>query len=133
VLLEFAESGRLEAHRQRVLASGAERLRATIEGCARFLPPGTRWTEPEGGMNMWVRLPAPLDAGDLLARAQREGVNYLPARYFMVSRQEPGALRLSFAGIDPAAIHKGLEILGRVVAAGLAGAAETFEPVPAMV
>jgi len=133
VLLEFAESGRLEAHRQRVLASGAERLRATIEGCARFLPPGTRWTEPEGGMNMWVRLPAPLDAGELLARAQREGVNYLPARYFMVSRQEPGALRLSFAGIDPAAIHKGLEILGRVVAAGLAGAAETFEPVPAMV
>ena len=36
---------------------------------------------------MWVRLPEPLDAGELLARAQREGVAYLPGRYFAVSRQ----------------------------------------------
>ena len=133
VLLEFAESGRLEAHRRRVLASGAERLRATIEGCLRFLPPGTRWTEPEGGMNIWVRLPEPLDAGELLARAQREGVNYLPARYFTVARQQPCALRLSFAGVDPGSIAKGLQILGRIVAAELEGAAARSEPVPAMV
>ena len=133
VLLEFAESGRLEAHRRRVLASGAERLAATFEGCRKFLPPGTHWTEPEGGMNLWVRLPEPLDAGELLPRARREGVNYLPARYFMVSRHDPGALRLSFACIDPGQILKGLEILGRVAAAELAGAAERFEPVPAMV
>jgi len=133
VLLEFAESGRLEAHLRRVLAAGAERLRATIEGCRRFLPPGTRWTEPEGGMNLWVRLPDPLDAGELLSRAQREGVNYLPARYFTVARHEPGALRLSFACLSPESITKGLEVLGRIIAAELAGAAERHEPVPAMV
>ena len=34
VLLEFAESGRLEAHRSRVLKTGAERLAATLEACA---------------------------------------------------------------------------------------------------
>ena len=33
VLLEFAESGRLEAHRARVLKAGAERLTATLEAC----------------------------------------------------------------------------------------------------
>jgi 2-aminoadipate transaminase len=133
VILEFAESGRLEAHLRRVLASGGERLHATFEGCRQFLPPATRWTEPEGGMNLWVRLPEPLDAGELLPRARREGVNYLPARYFMVSRHDPGALRLSFACLDPVQIRKGLEILGRAVAAELAGATERFEPVPAMV
>jgi 2-aminoadipate transaminase len=132
VLLEFAESGRLEAHRRRVLASGAERLRTTIEACRNFLPPGTRWTEPEGGMNLWVRLPDPLDAGELLARAQSAGVSYLPARYFMVARQEPGGLRLSFAGIEPAHIVKGLQILGTVVAAEQA-AGQRLEPVTAMV
>jgi 2-aminoadipate transaminase len=133
VLLEFAESGRLDAHLRRVRASGAERLRATLEGCRKFLPPGAHWTEPEGGMNLWLRLPEPLDAGELLPRARREGVHYLPARYFMVSRQDPGALRLSFACLEPQQILKGLEILGRVAAAELAGAAGRFEPVPAMV
>jgi len=131
VLLEFAESGRLEAHRAHVLRAGAERLAATLEGCRDYLPAGTRWTHPEGGMNVWVRLPEPLDAGDLLARAQREGVSYLPGRYFAVSRTEPGALRLSFAGLTPDQIRNGLAILGKVTNAEQA--ARSAEPSPAMV
>ena len=39
VLLEFAESGRLEAHRARVLKAGAERLAATLEACRGVCPP----------------------------------------------------------------------------------------------
>jgi 2-aminoadipate transaminase len=132
VLLEFMESGRLEAHRARVLETGAERLRVTLEGCRRWLPPGTRWTEPEGGMNVWVRLPAPLDAGELLQRARKEGVAFLPGRYFAVARPEPGALRLSFAGLAPEKIREGLAVLGAILAEQLA-ATENLDPAPAMV
>jgi 2-aminoadipate transaminase len=132
VLLEFAESGRLEAHRARVLEAGAERLAATLAACREYFPPGSRWTQPEGGMNIWVRLPQPLDAGELLSRAQKEGVAFLPGRYFEVSRHEPGALRLSFAGLPPDQIRKGLEILGRV-AAGVMENASDAEPLSAMV
>ena len=84
-------------------------------------------------MNVWVRLPEPLDAGELLPRAQKEGVAYLPGRYFAVSRLEPGALRLSFAGLPPEQIRSGLAILGRIVAGELASASRSFEPAPAMV
>ena len=133
VLLEFAESGRLEAHRTIMRRAGAERLAATLDACARYLPPGTRWTRPEGGMNVWVRLPEPLDAGELLARAQREGVAYVPGRYFAVSRLEPGALRLSFAGLTPEEIRTGLQILGRTIGAEWESAVRNYEPSPAMV
>ena len=132
VLLEFAESGRLEKHRARVLEAGAERLAATLAACRECLPAGTRWTQPEGGMNIWVRLPQPLDASELLPRAQKAGVSFLPGRYFEVSRREPGALRLSFAGLAPEQIRKGLEILGRVVA-GVMESALDAEPLPALV
>jgi 2-aminoadipate transaminase len=133
VLLEFAESGRLAVHRQRLLEAGGERLRATLEACREFLPPGTRWTRPEGGMNLWVSLPEPLDAGELLPRAQKLGVAYLPARYFAVSRIEPGGLRLSFAGLAPRQIRDGLAIIGKLAAAELASAQPSGEPAPAMV
>jgi 2-aminoadipate transaminase len=133
VLLEFAQSGRLEAHRARMLQAGAERLAATLESCRRYLPAGTRWTQPEGGMNLWVRLPEPLDAGELLPRAQKEGVAYLPGRYFAVSRLDAGALRLSFAGLEPDQIRDGLAILGRIVAEELARASRNVEPSPALV
>jgi 2-aminoadipate transaminase len=133
VLLEFAESGRLEAHRVRVLAAGAERLAATLAACHDFLPEGTTWTRPEGGMNVWVRLAQPLDASDVLAGAQNHGVAFLPGRYFEVARRDPGALRLSFAGLTTSEIRKGLEILGRVIAGKWERALANREPAPAMV
>ena len=133
VLLEFAESGRLEAHRARMRQAGSERLAATLAACASELPAGTRWTRPEGGMNVWVRLPEPLDAGELLARAQREGVAYMPGRYFVVSRSEPGALRLSFAGLAPEQIRAGIAILGRTIRSEMENAVRNYEPSPAMV
>jgi 2-aminoadipate transaminase len=132
VLLEFAQSGRLEAHRARVLKAGAERLTATLEGC-RTLPGGTRWTRPEGGMNVWVRLPEPVDAADLLPRAREEGIAYLPGSYFAVGRLDRGALRLSFAGPTPEQIRAGLGTLGRIVTAELESAAGSRNPAPAMV
>jgi len=133
VLLNFAESGRLEAHRRRMLEAGSQCLRATLDGCRRFLPPGTQWTHPEGGMNLWVTLPDPLDAGEILLRAQKQGVTYLPGRYFAVSRLEPGALRLSFAGLSPEQIETGLRILGGVIAGELESTSRASEPAPAMV
>jgi 2-aminoadipate transaminase len=133
VLLEFAQSGRLQAHRARVLRAGAERLAATLDGCAGHLPSGSSWTRPDGGMNVWVRLPEPLDAGELLARVQKEGVTYLPGRYFAVSRLESNALRLCFAGLAPDDIRKGLAVLGRLFSSELQNPAGRFESASAMV
>lgn len=134
LLLRFLDAGRLDAHLRRVLEAGSARLAATLAACERYLPPGTRFTQPQGGMNVWVELPAPLDAGELLPRAHREGVAYLPGKYFSVSHPAPGALRLSFAGLEPESIRKGLSILGEIFSGELQriqGA--SGQPAPAIV
>ncbi len=114
ILLRFAQSGRLEQHRRRALQSGRERLHAVLAACEKHLPREVEFTRPRGGMSLWIRLPEPLDAGELLARAEREGVTYLPGRYFAVSRPEPSSLRISFAGMAPDQIRSGIAILGRI-------------------
>ncbi|RPI18586.1 MAG: aminotransferase class I/II-fold pyridoxal phosphate-dependent enzyme, partial [Acidobacteriales bacterium] len=135
VLLRFAESGRLAAHREKILAAGAERLAAVLAACERYLPPGARFTRPQGGMNLWVRLPEPLDAAELLSRAERENVTYVPGRYFEVIHHEPGSLRLSFAGLAPDKIRAGVAALGEVFSNELerSRATRRHEPAPAMV
>jgi 2-aminoadipate transaminase len=135
VLLRFAESGRMAAHRTHMLQAGAERLAAVLAACDRYLPAGSRCTRPRGGMNLWVRLPEPLDAGELLARAHREKVSYLPGKYFAVSRFDPGSLRLSFAGLTPDEIRKGLAVLGGIFSSELERTRShaALEPAPAMV
>ena len=66
------------ASRENAGERSRERLKPCLAACARELPPGSRFTRPEGGMNVWVRLPEPLDAAELAARAEREGVSFLP-------------------------------------------------------
>jgi len=114
VLLRFAESGRLAKHRQKMLEAGRERLHAALSACRQYLPAQAGFTRPRGGMSLWVTLPAPLDAGELLPRAERAGVTYLPGRYFAVSHSQSNSLRISFAGMAPDRIREGIAILGRI-------------------
>jgi DNA-binding transcriptional MocR family regulator len=114
ILLRFAESGRLERHRQRMLEAGRERLHAVLAACEKHLPPEVEFTRPRGGMSLWIRLREPLDSGELLVRAEREGVTYLPGRYFAVTHPQPNCLRISFAGMAPDQIRSGIAILGRI-------------------
>jgi DNA-binding transcriptional MocR family regulator len=135
VLLRFAESGRLEAHLRKMIATGAERLAACLAGCAKHLPEGSLYTRPEGGMNVWVRLAGSLDAADLARRMLGENVSFLPGKYFAVSRPHPHSLRLSFVGLEPHLIQYGLQVLGRMLKSELSSArrARRDDPAPALV
>ncbi len=112
VLLRFAESGELERHLERSRAAGMHRLETVLGACSRYLPPGSTYTRPEGGMNLWIELPAPLLAENLLRRAEKRGVNFLPGRYFSVGHAHARGLRISFGGLSPEEITRGIEIIG---------------------
>ncbi|MBV8866114.1 MAG: PLP-dependent aminotransferase family protein [Acidobacteriaceae bacterium] len=114
VLLRFAESGELARHLERTKHMGTERLRAVLESCERFLPAGCRFTRPEGGMNLWVELPPPLLAEELLKAAEEQEVSFLPGGYFSHRRSDPRHLRISFGGLSPETIRLGMGILGTI-------------------
>jgi 2-aminoadipate transaminase len=135
VLLRFAESGELAQHIERTRRAGRERLTAVLRACAAYLPSGTKFTRPEGGMSLWIELPAPLNAENLLSRAQERGVNFLPGRYFSARRTHARGLRISFGGLAPEQITRGIQILGETARRELAASAASanFEPAAALV
>ncbi len=135
VLLRFAESGELERHLERTRRAGAERLDAVLQACERYLPRGATFTRPEGGMSLWVELPRPLTSEALLARVQENGVDFLPGRYFSAKAAHPRGLRISFGGLSPEQITRGMQILGQAAAAELAvdATAARWEPAAALV
>jgi 2-aminoadipate transaminase len=131
-LLRFAETGRLAAHQEKMIAAGRERLRAVEQACRRHLT-GCRYQIPGGGMNIWVELPGGMDASQLRGLAQQAGVDYLPGRYFAVSRPLDSGLRLSFAGLEPSEIRRGIEILGSLIQSARETNEEASLPALAMV
>ena len=135
VLLRFAQSGELLRHLERTRAAGSDLLTCVLDACARFLPTGSRFTRPTGGMSLWVELPAPLLAESLLRRATERGVDFLPGRYFSARRPHARGFRLSFGGLTPDEIVRGLKILGEAAQAELATLTQSapLEPVAALV
>jgi len=134
VLFRFAESGGLAHHLDRTRRAGAARLRAVLEACKKYLPAGARFTRPEGGMNLWIELPAPLSAEGVLSRVQDRGVTFLPGRYFSTGAAHARALRISFGGLTPEQIDRGMRTIGEVARAELASAGTTkFQAAAALV
>ncbi|HYO80243.1 MAG TPA: PLP-dependent aminotransferase family protein, partial [Bryobacteraceae bacterium] len=121
ILLRFADSGRLSRHVESVRENGRVRLQRVIGSLERHMPSDAAWTRPEGGFNLWLRLPGGLDAADLLPWAEQAGVSYLPGIYFRVGPGDRHALRLSFGALSPESIERGVITLARVCRERLSG------------
>ena len=90
-----------------------------LAALAREMPAGVEWTRPEGGMFVWITLPAGMDGADLLARSlETERVAFVPGRAFFADGSGGNTIRLSFSRADEAAIDEGIKRLGRLIAAG---------------
>jgi DNA-binding transcriptional MocR family regulator len=94
---------------------------AMLAALAREMPPGVRWTTPQGGMFLWLSLPAGIDAAALLPRAIAEAqVAFVPGRAFHHDGTGADTLRLNFSLADEPRIGEGIARLGALIAKSLA-------------
>ena len=85
---------------------------ALLEGLREHLPAGSKLTEPEGGLFIWVELPDGYDAEAILPGAIERGVAFVPGKYFYAGQAPAGALRVSFATATPDELREGAARLG---------------------
>jgi GntR family transcriptional regulator/MocR family aminotransferase len=112
---EFCRDGGLDEHLRRVRAAYRERRDALLGAMRRHFPAEVRWTEPEGGLVLWVSLPAGLDGRGVAAEARTRGIACNPGDLFFIDAAPRGHLRLTFAGMPPARIRQGARLLGDVL------------------
>jgi 2-aminoadipate transaminase len=114
-LAEFLKRGLFHKHVARMRETYTSRLNATEEALRKFMPEGVYWTHPEGGMAMWVELPAGFDASELMIHARERGVLFAPGRYFYVQSPMPNTLRLGFASLNEKQITRGVATLAELL------------------
>jgi 2-aminoadipate transaminase len=111
VLLRFAQSGELAKHLEHTRTAGLRRLESALAACEKYLPKGSSFTRPDGGMSYWIELPAPLNAENVLPRAEKRGVSYLPGTLFSNRPAHRRGLRVSFGGLTPEQITRGIKLI----------------------
>ena len=82
----------------------------------RALPRAGRVDPPQGGLFIWATLPDFIDTTDLLARALRENVAFVPGAAAYLDGRGHNAMRLNFSAVDEADIREGVRRIGKVVA-----------------
>jgi 2-aminoadipate transaminase len=85
---------------------------------ARTLPADIRFTEPDGGLFIWLTFPAGFDAAAFMAQIllPQASIAYVPGATFFPVDQEPNHARLSFSGIPDDRLVHGISELGRLLA-----------------
>lgn len=87
-----------------------------LEALAKYMPEGTDWTKPEGGMFIWVTLPKGMDGATLLAASiESEKVAFVPGKAFFADGTGANTLRLSYSCANDEMIDEGIMRLGRLI------------------
>ncbi|MEA2424061.1 MAG: 2-aminoadipate transaminase, partial [Thermoleophilaceae bacterium] len=86
-----------------------------MDALAEFFPREAEWTRPQGGMFIWVTLPDFIDTTDLLARALRDNVAFVPGAGAYLDGRGHNSMRLNFSASSSDDIREGVRRIGEVV------------------
>jgi 2-aminoadipate transaminase len=101
----------LTAHVTSLCAAYRERRDAMIAALPTTVPEGTTWTEPDGGMFVWLRLPGSVDSAEILKEALKHNVAFVPGAPFYATTPDDATFRMSFTTNPPEEIAEGMRRL----------------------
>jgi 2-aminoadipate transaminase len=128
-LLEQAlASGDYDRHVARLRALYGKKRDVFVAALQRHLAPvesNVHWTEPNGGLFVWMMVPDEIDTGfegPLFPRCLQEGVLYVPGEYAFAAEPAPvprNHLRLTFGVPSEAELEEGARRLGAALRGAL--------------
>ncbi|HSZ61809.1 MAG TPA: PLP-dependent aminotransferase family protein [Terriglobales bacterium] len=136
VAYEVARDGFLEQHVQLIRRVYRERRDVMLQALKDFFPPEVTWTHPQGGLFLWVTLPAGSDMQAIFNSALDQNVAFVPGHSFF-ARSAPGIgndgmskngrpadrhMRLNFSNAAPEQIREGIARLAAAVKSQLSSA-----------
>jgi 2-aminoadipate transaminase len=122
IAYELMASGFLQQHTQLIRDTYRQRRDAMLAALRASFPPGVYWTQPYGGMFLWVTLPRGCDADKILPEAIAQQVAFVPGAPFHANGGGANTFRLNFSNATPEKIAEGIARLGKVLAAHIGSA-----------
>jgi 2-aminoadipate transaminase len=116
VAYEVARGGFVDRHVRTIREVYGARREAMLAALERHMPPGVRWTRPQGGLFLWVTLPEGADATQVLRSALEARVAFVPGSAFHARGGGENTFRLNFSYSPPEVIEEGVRRLGQALA-----------------
>jgi len=112
---DICQRGILRQHVKFIRDTYREHCMAMLTAMDKYMPPGVRWTRPQGGLFLWVILPDEVKTVDVLKAALEEKVAFIPGSAFYPEGGGEHTFRLTFATASPEMIDEAIKRLGRAI------------------
>ena len=113
IVNDVAQRGILKVHINKLCVAYKERRDTMLGAIQQYWPEGCTWTQPEGGLFLWVQVPEEINTTDFMEKALENKVAYVPgANFYPDGDGGFNAMRLNFSNAKPDMIEKGMKRLG---------------------
>jgi len=112
VVARFLEKGFMDPHINAICDYYQPFLHTMLGSLAQFMPEGIQWTKPDGGIFLWLRLPARINADELFVQAREHKVSFIPgSKFYPFGEERYNCLRLNFSYPTTDQIREGVKRL----------------------
>ena len=111
IALYALKEGVVERTIQKARVVYREKRDIIVESLEKYMPEGSHWFKPRGGLFAFIYLPDGVDTSDMLPMAIERGVAYVPGRSFFSEGSGVNAMRINFSYLPPDKLREGIRLI----------------------
>ena len=115
IIARYIEKGLLEKNLKKTIDLYRERRTLMVNCLKKYMPKEVKWTEPQGGLFLFVTLPTHLDADIIFKKAIEKNVAFVAGSTFFSNDSGHNTMRLNFSYSNSKEIESGIQRLSRVI------------------
>lgn len=119
MIAEYLNRNLMDVHNEKIKKVYKHKRDIMMESMKRYFPSRITWTQPDGGLFLWVTLPKGIDTKELLNKVIEKKVAFVPGHVFTTDTNIQNTMRLNFSCESDKNIEEGIKRLGEVIAAEL--------------
>jgi 2-aminoadipate transaminase len=115
IIARYMEKGLLEKNLKKTIDLYRIRRTQMISCFKKYMPEGVKWTEPQGGLFLFVTLPSHIDADEIFLKAIKKNVAFVAGSSFFCNNSGHNTMRINFSFSNNEEIDAGVHRLSQVI------------------
>ena len=115
ITAKYMELYDIDLHIEKIKAVYSERAEVMLGCIEQYFPGNISYEKPEGGLFLWIELPASVDAGNVALKCLENNVAIIPGGAFFAGGTSRNTVRLNFSNTPEERIIEGMKRIGEVL------------------
>ncbi|MHC1705524.1 MAG: PLP-dependent aminotransferase family protein [Tenuifilaceae bacterium] len=115
IAAKYFDKGYFDQNLKFIISSYREKRDAMLAAFRKYMPEGVTWTEPEGGLFLFMTLPEYMDAEELFQIAIKENVAFVLGTVFHCDGSGKNTLRINFSYMSKEMNEEGAKRLATAI------------------